>query len=187
MSWRSVIDELDHPGFEVHGMPGFLLILGAYARATKAPFPIDLVFSKQWRNQRGQLSFMRVLADPAHAKNADVVALISLPTHRLSREGLKNTNSSSDAMLQLWTSLDFITTAMRLGENGFYSEVMALLEPCVAAYPDVLALGLAMTCPGPWFAVQRDIANKVGACNTSACVVMPGIASVVCVQALTST
>jgi CCR4-NOT transcription complex subunit 1 len=60
LNWPLVIKHLDHPGFLLLDQKGLALIMSIYRKATKEPFPLDVLFDDVWTNTTG-MSVPRVL------------------------------------------------------------------------------------------------------------------------------
>ncbi|KAF3539852.1 hypothetical protein F2Q69_00023176 [Brassica cretica] len=77
-SWRKVIENLDHSGFEIPNKESFSFFMRLYKTACKDPFPLDAVCGSVWKNVEGQISFRGlqaplILANP-HKSGTTTVA-----------------------------------------------------------------------------------------------------------------
>ena len=54
-----MIQSLDYPGFYVPSPEALSLIITAYNQASRDPFPLDCLYMVEWRNTRGQLSWVK--------------------------------------------------------------------------------------------------------------------------------
>lgn len=59
LNWREVVQSLDYPDFYVPSPDALSLIVTAYNQASRDPFPLDCLYMVEWRNTRGQLSWVK--------------------------------------------------------------------------------------------------------------------------------
>ncbi|KAL0758259.1 hypothetical protein Bca101_095927 [Brassica carinata] len=114
-SWRKVIENLDHSGFDIPNMESFSFFMRLYKTACKDPFPLDAVCASVWKNMEGQLSFLKhaIAAPPevftfTHSPKKLVYVDNNMHSHE-QQLGLSN---------QAWLSLDLLDVLCQLAERG---------------------------------------------------------------------
>ena len=136
MNWSSVIKNLDHPGFQLSDAKGLALILSFYRRATKDPFPVELLFDT-WKNPSGQLSFLKLaVAGPPDAFN------FVTASKKVDVEGLPSFGKNSGTVNH-WYSLSLIETLLRLADIEGYGTVRNIFNYPIKHCPELLIIGLA--------------------------------------------
>jgi len=153
LDWVMAMRTLDQPSFLLPDQHSFLFLLEIFHKAApQESFPIEAICGGIWRNEQGQLSFLRqaVVAPP------EVFTWAHSPHRQLPLEGLHANKSPFGTMNQCWLSLDLIQTLVLLAEAGNFPVVRSILEHPVKHCPEVLLLGLAQ-CTAEWGVVQEEV------------------------------
>ena len=133
LDWRVVASNLDHPDFFLEEPQAFASLVGVYKQASKAEFPLDMLFGT-WSNTAGQLSFVRqALATPG-------VLGFGGATNKQECFG-----DDGGAEAEPWLALDLIASLLTLAEAGHYSDVRMLFVKPARACPELLLCGLAQS------------------------------------------
>ena len=160
LDWRVVASNLDHPDFFLEEPQAFASLVGVYKQASKAEFPLDMLFGT-WSNTAGQLSFVRqALATPG-------VLGFGGATNKQERFG-----DGGGAEAEPWLALDLIASLLTLAEAGHYSDVRMLFVKPARACPELLLCGLAQ-CRPKWEAMRNELYAQllppfIGAAGNSA-------------------
>lgn len=156
-SWRKVIENLDHSGFDIPNMESFSFFMRLYRTACKDPFPIDAVCASVWKNLEGQLSFLKhaVAAPPevftfAHSPRKLVYVDSNMHSHE-QQLGLSN---------QAWLSLDLLDVLCQLAERGHTVLVSSLLHYPLTNCPKTLLLGMAHI-KTAYNLIQREVLSVI--------------------------
>ena len=137
LSWKLIVEELDHPGFLVVSKNSLkLLVKGLKLGLGSEPFPIE-PFYRIWKNTEGQLSWL------SHSiKAPDVFCFADYPCHTVVTDNLKAPPEEDNRDIAVWKSLDLIEALLRLSEAGHYTAVVEIFQWPVNHCPDMLLLGL---------------------------------------------
>ncbi|KAL0703038.1 hypothetical protein Bca4012_069463 [Brassica carinata] len=138
-SWRKVIENLDHSGFEIPNKESFSFFMRLYKTACKDPFPLDAVCGSVWKNVDGQISFLKyAIASPPevftfmHSPRKLVYIDDNMHSHE-HQLGLSN---------EAWLSLDLLDVLCQLAERGHTVLVSSLLQYPLAQCPKTLLTGM---------------------------------------------
>ncbi|KAH3766507.1 CCR4-NOT transcription complex subunit 1 [Pelomyxa schiedti] len=126
LNWTQVIRNLDHPGFYVAEHKALAVIVNAYKKCCREPFPLGYLF-EDWTNKAGQLSLLKV----SLTAGADLFSSTSKK-----QGGEKSGNS-------LWQSVSLIEALLHLAETENQSLVRSLFETPLKSNPELLLKGLA--------------------------------------------
>ncbi|KAG0558987.1 hypothetical protein KC19_10G070300 [Ceratodon purpureus] len=133
LNWSLIVSSLDYEGFFLPDENAFTLFMTMYKLGCEDPFPIDAICSHVWKNDEGQLSFLR------HAISAaPEVFSFAHSTRKLMETEEGNLKSPNHA----WFSLDLLEILCRLAEVGHIDQVREILEFPRNHCPELLALGL---------------------------------------------
>ncbi|WZZ84220.1 hypothetical protein YC2023_104792 [Brassica napus] len=156
-SWRKVIENLDHSGFDIPNMESFSFFMRLYKTACKDPFPLDAVCASVWKNMEGQLSFLKhaIAAPPevftfTHSPKKLVYVDNNIHSHE-QQLGLSN---------QAWLSLDLLDVLCQLAERGHTVLVSSLLHYPLTHCPKTLLLGMAHI-KTAYNLIQREVLSVV--------------------------
>ncbi|KAL0654744.1 LOW QUALITY PROTEIN: hypothetical protein Bca4012_097435 [Brassica carinata] len=156
-SWRKVIENLDHSGFDIPNMESFSFFMRLYKTACKDPFPLDAVCASVWKNMEGQLSFLKhaIAAPPevftfTHSPKKLVYVDNNMHSHE-QQLGLSN---------QAWLSLDLLDVLCQLAERGHTVLVSSLLHYPLTHCPKTLLLGMAHI-KTAYNLIQREVLSVV--------------------------
>ncbi|CAN6981983.1 unnamed protein product [Brassica rapa subsp. trilocularis] len=156
-SWRKVIENLDHSGFDIPNMESFSFFMRLYKTACKDPFPLDAVCASVWKNMEGQLSFLKhaIAAPPevftfTHSPKKLVYVDNNMHSHE-QQLGLSN---------QAWLSLDLLYVLCQLAERGHTVLVSSLLHYPLTHCPKTLLLGMAHI-KTAYNLIQREVLSVV--------------------------
>ncbi|KAJ0235619.1 Transcription regulator [Hirschfeldia incana] len=156
-SWRKVIENLDHSGFDIPNMESFSFFMRLYTTACKDPFPLDALCASVWNNMGGQLSFLKhaIAAPPevftfTHSPRKLVYVDNNMHSHE-DQLGLSN---------QAWLSLDLLDVLCQLAERGHTVLVSSLLHYPLTHCPKTLLLGLAHI-KTAYNLIQREVLSVV--------------------------
>ncbi len=114
----------------------------------QAPIPSE-VFFKPWKNEKGWLSLIELLAAPIYAQHSDVVSIIKSCTRRITLDlvPLKNVNIH-DPLFQPWACIGLLESLLSLSEvPGLMDRVQTLLTTPVSRCPEILAFTLVKSDP----------------------------------------
>ncbi|CAI5975139.1 unnamed protein product [Closterium sp. NIES-65] len=153
LSWSSVINHLDYPGFFVKDQKGFSALVLMHSKATKELFPLPSVCSKLWANAEGQLSFLR------HAVSAppEVFTFAHSPRQTPPMDNLHGHKLPTGTPNCAWVSLDLLEALCRIGETGRKAEVVEVLGYPIKHCPEVLIVGLAQVKTPGGGVIQREV------------------------------
>ncbi|CAI5954737.1 unnamed protein product, partial [Closterium sp. NIES-65] len=153
LSWSSVINHLDYPGFFVKDQKGFSALVLMHSKATKELFPLPSVCSKLWANAEGQLSFLR------HAVSAppEVFTFAHSPRQIPPMDNLHGHKLPTGTPNCAWVSLDLLEALCRIGETGRKAEVVEVLGYPIKHCPEVLIVGLAQVKTPGGGVIQREV------------------------------
>ncbi|KAH8935189.1 hypothetical protein BDL97_17G016600 [Sphagnum fallax] len=156
ISWRSVMENLDHDGFSLPDQKGFLLLLTVYNKACQDPFPLEAVCGKVWRNGEGQLSFLK------HAVSAppEIFTFSHSSRKQAPLENIQGQKLSYGTPNCAWLSLELLEVLCSLAEMGHVGSVRALLELPLKHCPELLVLGLAQI-KTEWNTIQSEILSAL--------------------------
>ncbi|KAF8111472.1 hypothetical protein N665_0074s0008 [Sinapis alba] len=156
-SWRKVIENLDHSGFDIPNMESFSFFMRLYKTACKDPFPLDAVCASVWKNMEGQLSFLKhaIAAPPevftfTHSPRKLVYVDNNMHSHE-QQLGLSN---------QAWLSLDLLDVLCQLAERGHTVLVSSLLHYPLTHCPKTLLLGMAHI-KTAYNLIQREVLSVI--------------------------
>ncbi|GJP79518.1 hypothetical protein CLOP_g9744 [Closterium sp. NIES-67] len=153
LSWSSVINHLDYPGFLVKDHKGFSSLVLMHAKATKELFPLAPVCGKLWANTEGQLSFLR------HAVSAppEVFTFAHSARQTPPMDNLHGHKLPTGTPNCAWVSLDLLEVLCRIGETGRKAEVLEVLVYPIKHCPEVLIVGLAQVKTPGGGVIQREV------------------------------
>ncbi|CAH2039394.1 unnamed protein product [Thlaspi arvense] len=156
-SWRKVIENLDHDGFDIPNMESFSFFMRLYKTACKEPFPLDVVCGSVWINMKGQLSFLKhaIAAPPEvftfmHSPRKLVYIDNNLHSHE-QQLGLSN---------QAWLSIDLLDVLCQLAERGHTAFVSSLLQYPLTHCPRTLLLGMTHI-KTAYNLIQREVVSAI--------------------------
>ncbi|CAK9208187.1 unnamed protein product [Sphagnum jensenii] len=152
VSWRSVLENLDHEGFSLPDQKAFSLLLTIYYKACKDPFPLEAVCGKVWRHGEGQLSFLK------HAVTAppEIFTFVHSSRKQAQLENIQGQKLPYGTPNHAWLSLDLLEVLCCLAEMGHFGSVRALLDLPLKHCPELLVLGLAQI-KTEWNTIQSEI------------------------------
>ena len=138
LDWTLVIEELDHPTFQLYDQRGFNLLISAYKRATKnAPFPLNKLF-RIWKNSSGLLSLLKL----AVTSTPDFFSFCNPPPSTTLEEFPNNISASVGTVDQHWFSLPLIETLLALSEVENYSIVRLIFDHPISSCPEILFMSI---------------------------------------------
>jgi len=167
LKWREVFQHLDHPKFIIPDVKALALLSTAFKRASKDPFPIDLLL-KPWNNTSGQLSFLRYAVTTPDLVNFGLIpSQTTFPIKKVNDwEGLlsnapnssslnlvgfsgSKTGTPSTATLanQNWLNLSLIETLLWLAERENYMVARSVFQYPAKNCPDLLLYALSQAKP----------------------------------------
>ncbi|KAL0866576.1 hypothetical protein Bca101_045694 [Brassica carinata] len=156
-SWRKVIENLDHTGFDIPNMESFSFLMRLYKTACKDPFPLDAVCASVWNNMEGQLSFLKhaIAAPPEvftfmHSPRKLAYIDNSMQSHE-QQLGLSN---------QAWLSLDLLDVLCQLAERGHTVLVSSMLQYPLTHCPKTLLLGMTHI-KTAYNLIQREVVSVI--------------------------
>ncbi|KAL0662601.1 hypothetical protein Bca4012_099438 [Brassica carinata] len=156
-SWRKVIENLDHSGFDIANMESFSFFMRLYKTACKDPFPLDAVCASVWNNMEGQLSFLK----HAIAAPPEVFTFTHSP-RKLAY--IDNIMHSHDQQLgvsnQAWLSLDLLDVLCQLAERGHTVLVSSMLQYPLTHCPKTLLLGMTHV-KTAYNLIQREVVSAI--------------------------
>ncbi|CAH8310228.1 unnamed protein product [Eruca vesicaria subsp. sativa] len=156
-SWRKVIENLDHTGFDIPNMESFSFFMRLYKAACKDPFPLDAVCTSVWKNMEGQLSFLK----HAIAAPPEVFTFMHSPRKL---EYIDNSVHSHEQQLglsnQAWLSLDLLEVLCELAERGHTVLVSSMLQYPLTLCPKTLLLGMTRIQTG-YNLIQREVVSVI--------------------------
>ncbi|KQJ97773.1 hypothetical protein BRADI_3g33190v3 [Brachypodium distachyon] len=133
-NWTSVMENLDHEGFNIPDDGAFRLLMSIYSRACKDPFPLHAICGSLWRNSEGQLSFLK------HA----VAAPTNIFTFKHCSRKMVFPDFAKHAQgNQAWYCLDLLEVLCQLAELGYATLVRSILDYPLNHCPEVLFLGVS--------------------------------------------
>ncbi|KAF8113037.1 hypothetical protein N665_0058s0130 [Sinapis alba] len=156
-SWRKVIENLDHSGFEIPNKESFSFFMRLYKTACKDPFPLDAVCGSVWKNVEGQISFLKyAIASPPEVFNFmhSPRRLVYIDDNMHSHEhqlGLSN---------EAWLSLDLLDVLCQLAERGHTVLVSSLLQYPLTQCPKTLLLGMTHI-RTTYNLIQREVVSAI--------------------------
>ncbi|KAF2546740.1 hypothetical protein F2Q70_00019094 [Brassica cretica] len=156
-SWRKVIENLDHSGFEIPSKESFSFFMRLYKTACKDPFPLDAVCGSVWKNVEGQISFLKyAIASPPevftfmHSPRKLVYIDDNMHSHE-HQLGLSN---------EAWLSLDLLDVLCQLAERGHTVLVSSLLQYPLAQCPKTLLTGMTHI-KTAYNLIQREVVSAI--------------------------
>ncbi|KAF3523583.1 hypothetical protein F2Q69_00048859 [Brassica cretica] len=156
-SWRKVIENLDHSGFDIANMESFSFFMRLYKTACKDPFPLDAVCASVWNNMEGQLSFLK----HAIAAPPEIFTFTHSP-RKLAY--IDNIMHSHDQQLgvsnQAWLSLDLLDVLCQLAERGHTVLVSSMLQYPLTHCPKTLLLGMTHI-KTAYNLIQREVVSAI--------------------------
>ena len=151
LSWKQVVEELDHPGFVINSKNSLkLLVKGLRSGLGSETFPID-VFYKLWKNTEGLLSWLS-----NSIKAPDVFCFADFPCHTVVTDNLKTPPEEDNRDIAVWKSLDLIDILLRLSDAGHYEPVSKIFQWPVNHCPDMFCLGL-LQLPASWNTLKAEL------------------------------
>ncbi|KFK42579.1 hypothetical protein AALP_AA1G013800 [Arabis alpina] len=155
-SWRKVIENLDHEGFEIPNMESFLLFMRLYKTACKEPFPLDAICGSVWKNLEGQLSFLK------HAISAppEVFTFMHSPRKLVYVDNLHSHEQQLGLSNHAWLSLDLLDVLCQLAERGHTVLVSSLLQYPLTHCPRTLLLGMTHI-KTTYNLIQREVVSAI--------------------------
>ncbi|XP_051196211.1 uncharacterized protein [Lolium perenne] len=132
-NWTTVMENLDHEGFNIPDEGAFRLLMSIYSRACKDPFPLHAICGSLWKNLEGQLSFLKhAVAAPVHTFT------FKHCSRKMVFPELANIQGN-----QAWYCLDLLEVLCQLAELGFATSVRSMLDYPLSHCPEVLFLGVS--------------------------------------------
>eukprot|EP00026_Physarum_polycephalum_P000086 Phypoly_transcript_00086.p1 GENE.Phypoly_transcript_00086~~Phypoly_transcript_00086.p1 ORF type:complete len:2362 (+),score=414.48 Phypoly_transcript_00086:843-7088(+) len=158
LNWATVIKHLDHPGFLLTDQKGLALIASIYRKASKEPFPLEVLFSTLWLNTTGQLSFLKLaLAAPPDVFNFATAPRRQSPIDALPSRSVPPLGPPPPPAAppnSPWYSLALIETLLKLAETEHHTALRAIFDAPIKQCPELLLLGLTQVKPS-WNNVLR--------------------------------
>jgi CCR4-NOT transcription complex subunit 1 len=159
LNWATVIKHLDHPGFLLTDQKGLALIATIYRKASKDPFPLEVLFSTLWVNTTGQLSFLKLaLAAPPDVFNFATAPRRQSPIDALPARSVAPLGPPPPPAAppnSPWYSLALIETLLKLAETEHHTALRAIFDAPIKQCPELLLLGLIQVKP-TWNNVLRS-------------------------------
>ncbi|XP_033138413.1 CCR4-NOT transcription complex subunit 1 isoform X2 [Brassica rapa] len=156
-SWRKVIENLDHSGFDIPNKESFSFFMRLYKTASQDPFPLDAVCGSVWKNVEGQISFLKyAIASPPevftfmHSPRKLVYIDDNMHSHE-HQLGLSN---------EAWLSLDLLDVLCQLAERGHTVLVSSLLQYPLAQCPKTLLTGMTHI-KTAYNLIQREVVSAI--------------------------
>jgi hypothetical protein len=119
LDWVEVARKFDYPGFYIPDVVGLNVLLTLYRFAAQRDLPVEVVYSKSWRNRAGHFSLLRaMLQAPPH-----LYSFSDSPNKVDLLEGLPGPDTSTMPG-EAWLSQDLVATLMCLAKDSdLYSQV----------------------------------------------------------------
>ncbi|WZZ19713.1 hypothetical protein YC2023_112802 [Brassica napus] len=162
-SWRKVIENLDHSGFDIPNMESFSFFMRLYKTACKDPFPLDAVCASVWKNMEGQLSFLKhaIAAPPeVFTFTHSPKKLVRYHTSVYVDNNMHSHEQQLGLSNQAWLSLDLLYVLCQLAERGHTVLVSSLLHYPLTHCPKTLLLGMAHI-KTAYNLIQREVLSVV--------------------------
>ncbi|VVA89571.1 unnamed protein product [Arabis nemorensis] len=155
-SWRKVIENLDHDGFDIPNMESFLFFMRLYKTACKEPFPLGAICGSVWKNTEGQLSFLK------HAISAppEVFTFMHSPRKLVYVDNLHSHEQQLGLSNHAWLSLDLLDVLCQLAERGHTVLVSSLLQYPLTHCPRTLLLGMTHI-KTAYNLIQREVVSAI--------------------------
>ncbi|XP_019098237.1 PREDICTED: CCR4-NOT transcription complex subunit 1-like isoform X9 [Camelina sativa] len=155
-SWRKVIENLDHDGFDIPNMESFAFFMRLYKTACKEPFPLDAVCASVWKNMEGQLSFLK------HAISAppEVFTFMHSPRKLVYNDNMHSHEQQLGLSNHAWLSLDLLDVLCQLAERGHAVLVSSLLQYPLTHCPRTLLLGMTHI-KTAYNLIQREVVSAI--------------------------
>ncbi|KAG7644767.1 CCR4-Not complex Not1 subunit [Arabidopsis thaliana x Arabidopsis arenosa] len=156
ISWRKVIENLDHDGFDIPNMESFSFFMRIYKAACKEPFPLDAVCGSVWKNMDGQLSFLK------HAISAppEVFTFMHSPRKLVYIDNMHSQEQQLGLSNHAWLSLDLLDVLCQLAERGHAVLVSSLLQYPLTQCPRTLLLGMTHI-KTAYNLIQREVVSAI--------------------------
>ncbi|KAL1217144.1 hypothetical protein V5N11_021478 [Cardamine amara subsp. amara] len=155
-SWRKVIENLDHDGFDIPNMESFSFFMQLYKTACKEPFPLGAVCASVWKNMEGQLSFLKhaILAPP------EVFTFVHSPRKLVYIDNMHGLEQQLGLSNHAWLSLDLLDVLCQLAERGHAFLVSSLLQYPLTHCPRTLLLGMTHI-KTAYNLIQREVVSAL--------------------------
>ncbi|KAG2320415.1 hypothetical protein Bca52824_013628 [Brassica carinata] len=156
-SWRKVIENLDHSGFEIPNKESFSFFMRLYKTACKDPFPLDAVCGSVWKNVEGQISFLKY----AIASPPEVFTFMHSPRRLVYIDDNKHSHEHQLGLSnEAWLSLDLLDVLCQLAERGHTVLVSSLLQYPLSQCPKTLLLGMTHI-KTTYNLIQREVVSAI--------------------------
>ncbi|XP_064398380.1 CCR4-NOT transcription complex subunit 1-like [Halichondria panicea] len=156
LNWREVVQSFDYPGFLVPSPDALSLIVTAYNQATRDSFPLDCLYILEWRNTKGQLSWIRAAIRGCSEFSVAQFPLACIPQGLV--EELKINLTVDEALT--WRSCSLMDTLLALSEQGHYEEVMSVFTSPIKKCPELIFL-TAIKAKRDWYMAQQEIISQL--------------------------
>jgi CCR4-NOT transcription complex subunit 1 len=139
INWVSVMESLDQEGFYLPDQKAFSILMSIYGKTCQDPFPIQTVCGSVWKNDEGQLSFLRF----AVSASPEVFTFAHSRRQQAPLEGPHGSLITCGSANQAWLSVDLVEVLCHLAEIGHGSAVHTLLEYPIKYCPEILLIVVA--------------------------------------------
>jgi len=139
INWVSVMESLDQEGFYLPDQKAFSILMSIYGKTCQDPFPIQTVCGSVWKNDEGQLSFLRF----AVSASPEVFTFAHSRRQQAPLEGPHGSLLPCGSANQAWLSVDLVEVLCHLAEIGHGSAVHTLLEYPIKYCPEILLIVVA--------------------------------------------
>ncbi|EOA39181.1 hypothetical protein CARUB_v10012145mg [Capsella rubella] len=155
-SWRKVIENLDHDGFDIPNMESFSFLMRFYKTACEELFPLDAVCTSVWKNMEGQLSFLK------HAISAppELFTFMHSPRKLVYNDNMHSHDQQLGLSNHAWLSLDLLDVLCQLAERGHAAFVSSLLQYPLTHCPRTLLLGMTHI-KTAYNLIQREVVSAI--------------------------
>ncbi|XP_057867287.2 uncharacterized protein LOC131074644 isoform X3 [Cryptomeria japonica] len=139
ISWVSVMEALDHEGFYLPDQQSFSMLMSTYAKICQDPFPVQTVCGNLWKNDEGQLSFLRF----AVSASPEILTFANSRRLQAPLEGPHGNKLPFGSMNQAWLSVDLVEVLCHLAEMGHGTVVHSMFEYPINHCPETLLVVVA--------------------------------------------
>ncbi|KAH9287615.1 hypothetical protein KI387_031732 [Taxus chinensis] len=139
IKWVSVMEALDHEGFYLPDQQSFSMLMSTYAKTCQDPFPVQTVCGRVWKNDDGQLSFLRF----AVSASPEIFTFANSRRRQVPLEGPHGNKLPYGFMNQAWLSVDLVEVLCHLAEMGHGAVVRSMFEYPINHCPETLLVVVA--------------------------------------------
>lgn len=148
LKWPNVIKKLDRPNLKFvdqRAFQTFFSVLRKCKSYSNYSFPPSVLF-EHWNNSTSQITF---LINVFNCGQPDLVFFNECPKRQVALDLYPNLKISNlnPAVLQFWSSLDFLEILVELSDSDYFVEIRQLFDFPLSKCPDMLILGLAQLKP----------------------------------------